>query len=293
MKEKKVYPCSWEEAIEILRADPEHEKLIFDSYLTRDLVGNCQRFVDSEEWTEVLSVIQRYMPNAQHVLDMPAGNGIATYAFASAKFQVTSVEPDASATLGRQAIEQVLKVSGLPANIVNAWGEKLPFADNYFDVVYVRQGLHHASDLNQMLLEIHRVLAVGGVMIACREHVVDNYHASLDAFLSTQVDHQLYGGEYAFTLADYRAAIQAASLQSLGELKPFDSMINVFPNSFENIGEKILASPMGRSLTIFLPKSWVLKIGFWVLNRRKTPGRIYSFIARKKTPDNRNVENKR
>src|ERR1051325_2328558 len=89
---------SWEQAVVALRGDPKHHELIFDSYLTSDLLGNCRRFLVSREFSEVKALIARGMPGARDVVDMPAGNGIATYAFAKAGFRVVAVEPDPSAT---------------------------------------------------------------------------------------------------------------------------------------------------------------------------------------------------
>ena len=42
----KQFKYTWEEAIEVLRNDPEHHDLIFNSYLTRDLVENSRRKLD-------------------------------------------------------------------------------------------------------------------------------------------------------------------------------------------------------------------------------------------------------
>lgn len=279
--EKKQFKYSWEEAIELLRDDPAHRELIFNSYLTRDLMGNSRRFAAGEEFSASLALLRRYAPGARTLLDMPAGNGIATHAFAASDFEVTCVEPNPSNDVGRGAITQVLAASGLHADIVDAWGENLPFAPNCFDVVYVRQGLHHAADLPKMLAELARVLKPGGVLLACREHVVDNYGASLEAFLASQVDHQLYGGENAFTLPDYKSAISSGGLELKLELGPFDSIINAYPNTPEVLRGKILASPAGRLLRKFLPDAAVVAIGTWRIKRKKTPGRLYTFLATK------------
>jgi SAM-dependent methyltransferase len=275
------FPYTWEEAIEILRDDPAHRDLVRDAYLERDLVGNSRRFAASEEFTAVRALLAAAAPGAHRVLDMPGGNGIATHAFAAAGFEVTTVEPNPSASVGRGAIAQVLAAAGLEAEIVDAWGESLPFADASFDVAYVRQGLHHAADLPRMVAQLARVLKPGGVLLACREHVVDDYDESLKAFLSSQVDHQLYGGENAFTLADYRAAIAAAGLGLERELGPFDSIVNAYPNTPEVLRRKILESPQGKALRRVLPDSAVAAIGSWRLKRLKTPGRLYTFLARK------------
>lgn len=277
--EARKFKYTWEEAIEILRDDPAHQDLIFDSYLTRDLVGNSRRFAAGQEFAAALALLKQHAPQARSLLDMPGGNGIATHAFAAAGFEVSCVEPNPSDQVGRGAIAHVLGAAGLKATVVNAWGEALPFADASFDAAYVRQGLHHAADLPKMLSELCRVLRPGGVLLACREHVVDNYGDSLRAFLASQVDHQLYGGEHAFTLADYRGAFQSAGLRIALELGPFDSIINAYPNTPEVLRGKILASGAGRALRRVLPDDLVVAIGMWRLKNKPSPGRLYSFVA--------------
>ena len=273
------FKYSWEQAIEILRDDPAHQDLIFDAYLTRDLPANARRFAASAEFAEARSLLARHAPNARRVMDMPGGNGIATYAFASAGFEVTTVEPNPSDSVGRGAIATSLASAGLYATVIDAWGEALPFADASFDVAYVRQGLHHASDLPKMVAQIARVLVPGGVLLACREHVVDDYGPSLQAFLASQVDHQLYGGENAFTLVDYRAAMTGTGLAIELELGPHDSIVNAWPNTPEVLRRKILASRPGRLLRKVLPDDAVTAIGMWHAHRRLIPGRLYSFLA--------------
>jgi SAM-dependent methyltransferase len=280
LRQKKMFPYSWEEAIEILRADPQHQELIYDAYLTADLLGNCRRFAGSAEFIEVCQLIKSYRGDARDILDIPAGNGIATYAFARGGFDVVAVEPDPSASVGRGAIETSLSAENLKADVVDAFGENLPFDSRSFDVVYVRQGLHHARDLKAMLHEYARVLRTGGLLLACREHVVDNYESSLRNFLAAQVDHQLYGGENAFTLPDYRAALVGAGLSIVQELGPYDSPINLHPNTLDGLEEKICESVPGRILGSVLPRSLISGLGMWHLRRSNRPGRLYSFVAR-------------
>ena len=279
--DRTVFTHSWEEAIAILRTDPAHQQLIHDAYLTADLDENARRFYASNEFAEVLRLLRLHAPLARDILDVPGGNGIATSAFARAGFNVTTVEPDPSASVGRGAIATVLGNAGLSANVVNAYGENLPFPDASFDVVYVRQGLHHASDLPRALREYARVLRPGGVLLACREHVVDDYDASLKAFLDSQPDHQLYGGEHAFTLSDYHAAILGAGFNLVADCDPFESVINLSPNSPENLRRSIRQSGPGRILSKFLPSGLVEKIGLWWLRRKRQPGRIHTFLAAK------------
>ncbi len=275
----KTFPYSWEEAIDILRRDPQHRELIYDAYLTADLHKNCRRFADSAEFAAVLALIKVHRSGARDVLDIPSGNGIAAYAFARAGFNVVAVEPDPSESVGRGAIATSLSAENLQARIVDAFGEKLPFDADSFDVVYVRQGLHHARDLKAMVAEYARVLRPGGLLLACREHVVDDYGASLRQFLDAQPDHQLYGGEHAFTLPDYRAAFAHGGFAIAEEIGPYDSPINLHPNTPESLADKICESAPGRILGLVLSRHLVARLGMWQLKRSKRPGRLYSFVA--------------
>ncbi len=107
-------------------------------------------------------------------------------------------------------------------------GEQIPLRDLSVDLVYVRQVLHHASDLPLLVSECARVLKRGGVLLVCREHVVDD-ERQLDEFLRDHPVHQLAGGENAFCLPEYLQAIEASGLQVQRVLRPWDSVINAFP----------------------------------------------------------------
>lgn len=56
-----------------------------------------------------------------------------------------------------------LGLYGLRADFVLADGERLPFADESFDVVYSNGVLHHTPDTAGGVRELHRVLRPGGV----------------------------------------------------------------------------------------------------------------------------------
>lgn len=280
----KQYEYTWEQAVDVLRQQPEHQKLIHESYLSDDLLENCRRFHSSEEFAEVLSLVRTYRPNAQHVLDMPAGNGIGSFAFAREGYSVTSIEPDPSASVGRGAVQFVLQQHALAnVQIVEAYGEELPLPDAAFDVAYIRQGLHHARNMTQMLAEVIRVLKPGGIVIATREPVVDDYEQSLKTFLDAQPDHKLYGGENAFTHSDYLKALRQPGLEMISDLGPYDSIINLFPKSFEELRRDVLNSTTGRLLKLVMPSSWAYRTALAIFKKRnREPGRLHSFLARKR-----------
>jgi ubiquinone/menaquinone biosynthesis C-methylase UbiE len=55
------------------------------------------------------------------------------------------------------------KLYGMPGTFLIADGEKLPFPDNSFDVVYSNGVLHHTPDTAGAVQEIHRVLRPEGI----------------------------------------------------------------------------------------------------------------------------------
>ena len=279
MNDKAKY--TWEEAVEILRNTDEHHDLIFNSYLTSDLVDNCRRFHASPEFEEILRILNEHIAPHSKVLDIPAGNGIATYSFIKEGFEVTAIEPDPSYTVGRGAIEFVLNAENIHdgVTIIDGYGESIPLANETFDAVYVRQGLHHARDLQTMVIEISRVLKKGGVLIASREHVVNNYSGSLKSFLDSQPDHQLYAGEHAFTHRDYKKAFTMAGFSVISDMGPYDSVINIYPSNFGDLRRRLLGSTIGRVCSSILPSDLVWHMGFWLLKKLKRPGRLHSFVA--------------
>lgn len=279
----KKFEYTWEQAVEILRSDPQHKKLIYDSYLSADLEDNCRRYYESCEFAEVVKLTRELLPAAKRVLDLPAGNGIASYAFAKSGFEVVAVEPDSSATVGRNAIEYVKHREHLASiQTIAAYGESLPCQDEQFDLVFIRQGLHHAHDLQNMLSEAARVTKPGGLIIAAREPVVDDYERGLEEFLEAQPDHQLYGGENAFLHRDYVRAFRVNGISLLHDFGPYDSVINAASESIENVEEVLLNSRPGRILNVFLPSAIVTLLGFMVLRfRNKEQGRLHTFVGRK------------
>ena len=77
---------------------------------------------------------------------------MASAAFAMVGFWVTAVEPDLSNTVGCGAIKQLKEEFKLQnISIINSVGENIPLPGESFDIVYVRQALHHAGNLKQML----------------------------------------------------------------------------------------------------------------------------------------------
>ncbi|MBD1217740.1 MAG: class I SAM-dependent methyltransferase [Aphanizomenon flos-aquae Clear-A1] len=272
---------TWEEAVKSLTNQPDQKELVKYCYYDDPLESAAERFTQSEEWVTVTQLLKQKIPGK--VLDIGAGRGISSYAFAKAGCSVTALEPDSSNLVGAGAISNLFKNTGLPIQIVQEWGETLPFTNNTFDIIYGRAVLHHAKDLKQLCKEAARVLKPGGYFIATREHIISQKD-DLQKFLDSHPLHHLYGGENAYLLEEYTNAICLSGLQIIRSFNPLESVINYFPMSksqYQNQVKNSLSRRFGETLASKLAMfEQVQSLYSWYFSRKlDTPGRLYSFLA--------------
>jgi len=282
MNDKQI---SWEQAVLWLRQQPEQLDLVRDCYYDDPLDAAAERFFQSEEWRAVRALLRSHLPG--NVLDIGAGRGISSYAFAKTGCTVTALEPDESPIVGAQAIQRLAADTGLPITVNQEYGEELPFPDHTFDIVYGRAVLHHAKHLPAFCREAARVLKPGGIFLMTREHVI-SVREDLPQFLAAHPLHRLYGGEHAYLLNDYVNAIQMAGLQITHKFGCFETEMNYAPMSRRQIQAKIAArfsryigGRLGRIIASIAP---IRNFAAWHLSRTSTtPGRHYSFLAEKRS----------
>lgn len=281
---------TYEQAVRRLRADANCAALVRDAYLGEDVHEAAARFTASAEFAEVLRLLGQRVSGST-VLDVGAGNGIATYAFAmSGAERVYALEPDPSDEVGRGAIQRLTAATGV--EVLNAFGEDIPLPNESVDIVYARQVLHHARDLSCLIRECARVLKSDGVLLACREHVVDN-ESQLHAFLDQHSLHRYTGGENAFPIYDYTYAIVAAGLKLDLKLGPWDSVINAFPavrtsdelQQYPRISLRRRFGFLGTVASYFPGVTWLVRVRV----TRPVPGRMYSFLASKPSVRTRRI----
>jgi SAM-dependent methyltransferase len=278
------FTYSWEQAVSWLRNQPESQELVSHCYYDDPLELAAERFSNSEEWLALKRLVGKYLPGK--VLDLGAGRGISSYAFAKAGCLVTALEPDPSPLVGAKAIQSLVDSTQLPIQIVQEYGETLPFQGNTFDIVYGRAVLHHARDLTQLFQEAARVLKPGGLFIATREHVLSRKE-DLQQFLDAHALHFLYGGENAYLLQEYTDAIKASGLKLKKVIGPFESSINYAPmtqQEFQAMTADLLARRIGGKIASRLASTRAVQqfCGRHLSQKSNIPGRHYSFLARKK-----------
>ncbi len=264
---------TWEEAVLWLRSQPDQLELVRACYYDDPLSDAAERFRASTEWQALRAFLPRKLGRA---LDIGAGRGIASYALAREGWRTTALEPNGSAIVGAEAIRRLAAEKGLAIEVTEQWGERLPFDDASFDLVFGRQVLHHAQDLSRFCREAARVLRPGGTFVAAREHVISR-RADLPAFLESHPLHRFYGGENAYLVSEYRRAIEGAGIRLTHVLNTYQSDINLFPETTASVKTLI-----ARRLRLPSPRL-VPDAALWLVGvLANQPGRVYTFIGRQR-----------
>ena len=267
---------TWEETIEYIRKDESYKDSVESAYLSPNLKSNVERYIQTEEFKATIEEIKALNANKNiSILDIGAGNGISTIAFALEGYNVTALEPDPSDTIGAGAIKILAKSYNLNnINVVECYAEDiLEDKINSFDIVFARQSMHHAYHLENFVAAAFRVLKPKGFLITIRDHVVETPKEK-EIFLRRHPLHKFYGGENAFSLAEYKNAIQKAGFEILKFYTPSETPINYHPWS-----KSIVKNKLG----LFGKMNFVVDFIWFGLSKRwdSMPGRLYTFIAQK------------
>lgn len=272
---------NWEEAVRSLIENPDRRELVEACFYDSPVQSAAERFFRSEEWIAV----SQLLPEPGTVLDIGAGRGISSYAFSRMGWKAIALEPDPSPLVGGGAIEELNQVLSNPIEVVQDWGESLPFENERFDLVYGRAVFHHARNLKEFCSEAYRVVKPGGMILLTREHVLSRPE-DLPVFLERHPLHHLYGGECAYTLEKYTAALESAGFEIQEVLSPRKSAVNYHPVTEEALrrsAKQRLIGQYGKLPGWFislLPGGYRRELARW--DREDClPGRLYSFIGRK------------
>lgn len=276
---------SWEETIEFIRSSPEpgHKFIVQASYYNADLQSNISSFRASDEFKETLRLLRNFkIDSSATLVDVGAGNGVAAVSFALEGFKVTALEPDPSETIGAGAIALLKEAYTLDnLTIHQTTGEQIPCPDNSIDIVYARQAMHHANDLNAFIKEAARVLKPGGLYFANRDHVV-NDQEQLEQFLEIHPLHKFYGGENAYTLAQYFTAFDQAGFKLVKHFRHLDNIILYDKVISKDYFRNPLRKKIGPLANLkVLQDTYRYWLRWKFKDYQHIPGRCHAFILRK------------
>jgi SAM-dependent methyltransferase len=273
---------SWEDAVLWLISQEDRQGEVRANYFDQPTRVAAERYSKSAEWNAIRALLPA-PPGV--VVEVGAGNGIASFALARDGWQVIAIEPDSSKIVGRGAIRSLRVDMGLDIDVREGVGENLPVQDTVCDLVFAREVLHHARDLGRLCREACRVLKPGGWFLAAREHVLSSPR-DLGRFLEAHPLHRLYGGENAFPLRSYQSALCAAGFRIERKIRPLSSVINFAPHDDSTLKQEFhrrlrLVPGGGMAARLLLSRPLYptfLKLASLVDRR---PGRLYSFVCRK------------
>jgi SAM-dependent methyltransferase len=102
-------------------------------------------------------MVQRWVPLAdRRLLDVGCGVGMYTAAFLRETPYVYGVEIE---------VDRALEARGRTAAVIQSPGERLPFSDAAFDVVFSHEVLEHVADDRACVVEMARVTRPGGHIV--------------------------------------------------------------------------------------------------------------------------------
>jgi acetyltransferase-like isoleucine patch superfamily enzyme/glycosyltransferase involved in cell wall biosynthesis/SAM-dependent methyltransferase len=253
---------NWEDIISAAHGDPSLQDTVKYAYLHKDHADTLDRFRRSEEFEELAQIISEFGAESGSLLDVGAGNGVCSIAFALANHHVVAIEPGEGMVGGIQAIDSMARIGqSIDPSIVDrlAW-EKADIlsyrTEKRFDSVLCRQALHHFADPYLAVRNIFDLLKPGGVALFVREHVILDDEDKAN-FLGGHPFQKFYGGENAYKLEQYKDFITQSGLRLERVLTFSDSPINFEPHTRE-VAES--------------------------LDEREIAGRPYTFIAVKPRP---------
>ena len=143
------------------------ERHIHDLEISQHAVGSRGFFDDLDQYHfeklhHLLRLVDFAGYGSRSVLEVGCGAGIDLARFAKGGARVTGVDLTASAIeLARANFAQ----QGLHGDLKVANGERLPFADNSFDLVYAHGVVQYTADPRRLVEECGRVLKPGGEAI--------------------------------------------------------------------------------------------------------------------------------
>jgi ubiquinone/menaquinone biosynthesis C-methylase UbiE len=138
----------------------ERDRLLFiqkqysNKYIT-NYANQLARF--NRRFKKYLSLINQYKPEG-NLLDAGCGTGFfLKYVKERSHFKPFGMEPN-------EELRKIAKIN-TRSSIVNGTLDKMPYKDNFFDVVTCLDVLEHSIRLNKNVSELKRVLKPGGLLL--------------------------------------------------------------------------------------------------------------------------------
>jgi len=144
---------------DLLKEYKQNETTFLENEIIKHFDNFAEEYDDATEWRKNKKILQSLqtssIPNPSRVLDIGAGTGLASQWYSEQGHNVTGI--DISPKMLQKASERL-------DFVLLGSGTKLPFINNYFNLILIRQCLHYV-ETQQLLSEAQRVLNNSGLII--------------------------------------------------------------------------------------------------------------------------------
>ena len=233
---------------------------IHDLEITKHPVGSPAFFLDLDEYHfDKLHHLLRLIPFTQYanrqVLEVGCGAGTDLVRFAQHGAHVTGVDiADSAIRLARANFEQ----RRLNASLIVADGERLPFVEGAFDLVYAHGVVQYTADGRRLVEECRRVLKPGGQAIFQVYNRLSWLNA-LSMVMKVDLEHADAPALRKYSMTEFRSLLsQFSRVRLIAERFPVKSRLHggwkgalyngVFVGAFN-----------------LLPRAWVRPLGWHLL----------------------------
>ncbi|MGH9844747.1 MAG: class I SAM-dependent methyltransferase [Blastocatellia bacterium] len=163
------------------------------------------------DWHEpIFSLMARYVASGSKVLEVGAGGSHTLAALAGRlNCQACGVDPDVPGLL---STSKQAGLEGKAVSLIRGDGFWLPFADNYFDVVYSLGLIEHfrPRESQELVMEHTRVCKTGGIVIISVPNLYNLPHTFRKFILGEKYP---YHPERSYTLKELRVTLTSAGLR--------------------------------------------------------------------------------
>jgi SAM-dependent methyltransferase len=233
---------------------------IHDLEISSRAPGTREFFADLDQYHfeklhHLLRLVDFNGQRGKRVLEVGCGAGTDLIRFAKGGARVTGVDIAPSAVaLAKQNFAQ----QGLEADLREADGEHLPFADGSFDVVYAHGVVQYTANDRALVDEVRRVLAPGGTAVFQVYNRVSWLNA-LSKVMNVPLEHEDAPVLKKYSIGEFRRLLDGFSTVRIVEER--------FP-----VKSRLHAGWKGTLFNTFfvgtfnaLPRAWVRRYGWHLL----------------------------
>jgi ubiquinone/menaquinone biosynthesis C-methylase UbiE len=211
---------------------------------TREFFDAVERHRYITEW-HIPEVVAFPRWRDKEVLEIGCGLGTDAINFARAGAHYTGVD------LTEVSIEMVrsrFELDGLSANLRVADAERLPFADDSFDLVYSHGVLHHTPDTQRAIDEVYRVLKPDGTAMVMLYHK-HSYNYWLNIMTMRRIGVRLLGFDWGPRFVHKVTGEDEGRLMELQRLYRSDAKRLLSTQEFWNQNTDGAGNPLARVYT--------------------------------------------